>query len=64
MPKPRTLTHADRTTWLETLWEALQTYRAFSLTEGDPAADRQWDDLCTAMAWISEDLGIDDPARP
>ena len=27
------------------------------IPEGDPAYDAEWSDICTAMAWIEEDLG-------
>lgn len=48
------LTYNNRTSWVETVWEALHAYR-----EGDNAvSDETWDDLCTAMAWIEEALGF------
>ena len=33
--------------------------------EGTPEHDRQWDDICTAMEWIREALGVPiDPDAP
>lgn len=44
---------------LETVWDALHAYREDLIPEGDEAYDSQWDDICTAMAWITEALGYD-----
>jgi hypothetical protein len=41
----------DSKAQLEAIWEALHTYREHSTLD-----DGIWDDLCTAMAWIEEDL--------
>jgi len=38
---------------LEVIWEALHAFREDCISEGD----QQWDDICTAMAWITEALG-------
>lgn len=49
------LTYGNRESWLETVWEALHAYR-----EGDPGVtDETWDEICTAMAWVTEELGLD-----
>ena len=39
------LNHSDVQTWFNTIWNALHkgTY-----------GDREWDDICTAMAWLKE----------
>jgi hypothetical protein len=42
---------------LEVIWAALQAYRADLIPEGDEHYDEIWSDVCTAMAWIAEDLG-------
>jgi hypothetical protein len=42
---------------LEVIWAALQAYRADLIPEGDEQYDAIWSDVCTAMAWIAEDLG-------
>jgi hypothetical protein len=45
------LTHGNRASWLKVLWDALH----------DPCDpdDARWDDVCTAMAWVTEELGLD-----
>ena len=42
-----TLTSNSRESWLQNLWDALDQH---SMSE-----DR-WDDVCTAMAWLKEDI--------
>jgi hypothetical protein len=54
------LQRSDPSSWLETVWEALEHVRDEHLLQGDEVADAQWDDLCTAMAWIAEQLGVED----
>ena len=54
------LTYSDRASWIETIWDALQEFRDVNIPEGPPHHDAQWDDICTAMAWISEELGVSD----
>jgi hypothetical protein len=44
---------------LEIIWDALTAYREDLIPEGDEMYDKQWDDICTAMAWITEDLGLE-----
>ena len=45
---------------LETVWEALHGYREDCIPEGKVESyDKQWDDICTAMAWITEALNHD-----
>jgi len=41
---------------LETIWQGLEGYRENCIPEGNPDYDNQWSDICTAMAWITEDL--------
>ena len=43
---------------LETIWDALHGYRETCIPEGTPDYDRQWSDICTEMAWIAEELGL------
>jgi hypothetical protein len=38
------------------IWDALEAYRADLIPEGDEQFDEIWDDICTAMAVIEEDL--------
>lgn len=46
----------DRQSMLETIWQALECYREDCIPEGDSNYDATWSDVCTAMAWIEEDL--------
>jgi len=45
---------------LEIIWDALEAYREDLIPEGDPQYDEIWSDVCTAMAWIQEDLGVEE----
>lgn len=46
----------EPTSWIDTVWDALQGYREDCISEDD----EQWDDICTAMAWITEEVITDD----
>ena len=52
------LIHGDKQSWLDTLWDALGNHRETCIPEGDPEYDAEWDDICTAMAWIAEELDV------
>ncbi len=54
------MTRHDSKAQLEVIWEALGAYRADLIPEGDSHYDAVWNDICTAMAWIQEDLGVED----
>jgi hypothetical protein len=41
---------------LETIWNALEGYRENCIPEGNFDYDAEWSDICTAMAWVQEDL--------
>lgn len=41
---------------LNVIWDALHEYRENNIPEGNPEHDDKWSDICTQMAWISEDL--------
>jgi len=41
---------------LDVIWEALHGYRQNCIPEGTNEYDDEWSDICTAMAWIEEDL--------
>jgi|TARA_R110002110_G_scaffold347390_2_gene557522 hypothetical protein len=41
-------------TWIDTLWEALYHAR-------DMFSDEDWDQICMAMAWNTEELECVDP---
>ena len=49
----------DATSWLSTVWDALEDYHETHILEGDKASAEKWDDVCSAMAWIAEALEID-----
>jgi hypothetical protein len=43
---------------LEVIWAALSGYRETCIPQGvDPTYDEEWDNICTHMAWIAEELG-------
>ena len=46
----------DRDTWLETIWNALESYRNDCIPEGNEDYDEEWSEICSAMAWITEEL--------
>ena len=46
----------DLESMLETIWLGLEGYRENCIPEGDAQYDAEWGDICTAMAWITEDL--------
>lgn len=56
----RELHALDPNTWVETVWGALHAYREDLIPEGDEMYDDQWDDICSAMGWISETLGVEE----
>jgi hypothetical protein len=43
---------------LELIWNALSFYREHGIPEGSQEYDNEWDEICTTMAWIQEDLGL------
>lgn len=53
-----TLKANDMDSILETIWNALAGYRENCIPESNPEYDEEWSDICTAMAWITEDLGV------
>lgn len=57
MSKP---TNFDTREALDVIWNALHGYRETCLPEGEAAYDDEWNDICTAMAWVSEALGHDE----
>jgi hypothetical protein len=38
------------------VWEALETYRENCIPERNKMHEQEWDDICTAMAAIRENL--------
>jgi hypothetical protein len=41
---------------LEAIWNGLHKART---PWDDVITEDEWDDICTAMVWITEDLGVD-----
>ena len=41
---------------LELIWIALEFYRSEVIPEGDTEHDAIWNDICTNMEWIREEL--------
>jgi hypothetical protein len=44
---------------LNIVWDALEAYREDLIPEGDEQFDAIWDDICTAMAFIQENLKVE-----
>ena len=45
----------DIVTWIDRVCDALQGYREDCISTDD----EQWDEICTAMSWITEKLGYE-----
>jgi hypothetical protein len=45
---------------IKIVWLALEGYREHVIPEGNKENDQAWDDVCTAMATIQEDLGLEE----
>ena len=43
---------------LDIIWDALAAYRSDLIPEGDEQFDAIWDDICTSMAVIEENLKV------
>jgi len=52
-------TAQDPPSWLEAVWSALQHWRHNLLEAGDEEDDKDWDEVCTVMAWLTEELGYE-----
>jgi hypothetical protein len=52
------VTRGDTEGMLALIWEALHSHRENCIPEGGKEHDEEWDEICTAMAWIREDLGL------
>jgi hypothetical protein len=56
MSESNNLQCPNRKAFLETVWDALSSYREDCIPEGDDSYDEQWNDICHAMACLTEDL--------
>jgi hypothetical protein len=45
------ISYKDKSTWLAVVWDTIHRLEVVE--------DARWDEVCTAMAWIAEDLGLD-----
>lgn len=52
------MTQNNSESWLKVIWAALDNYRENNIPQGDESYDETWDELCTAMAWVREELGL------
>ena len=43
----------DIVTWIDTVWEGLHAL------DMDQLSEESWDDVCTAMSWITKELGYE-----
>lgn len=53
----------DKASWLEVVWEALHDWEAEyegRAAVGTETYEERWDNICTAMAWIAEELEIEE----
>lgn len=41
---------------IQIIWAALEAYREDLIPEGQPEYDEEWNNICTAMSAITEDL--------
>jgi len=52
------LTANNKASWLSTVWASLEEWQ--DVYEGGRVDhEERWDDICTAMAWIAEELGVE-----
>ena len=54
------LTSNNPQSWIDTLWEAIWAYEDTFADTLDSETSDKIDDIKTAMAWISESLGLDE----
>ena len=47
------VTKGNTESWLEVIWDALHAHQ-----DSQHIIEEDWDDICTAMAWIRESLGL------
>ena len=55
------LTALDKEAWLSTIWTALEEWQdeyEGRAAVGTDTYEQRWDDICTAMAWLAEELEV------
>lgn len=50
------LTFSNKSSWVSTIWDVLELARDAVIPEGQAENDKVWNEVCTAMAWIEEEL--------
>jgi len=56
------LTSNDKASWIHTIWIALEEWEEAHEgrnAEGGETFEERSDDICMAMAWIAEELGVE-----
>jgi hypothetical protein len=48
------LTYGNKASWLNTIWNALGDLDIYT-----PEDSEQWDNVVTAMAWVAEELDVE-----
>ena len=57
--EPREVVYNDTQSWLGAIWHVLHMAREDCISEDKNGPnDRAWEEVCTAMAWVAEDLGV------
>ena len=51
-------TNFDTLESMDYIWEVLSDYRENCIPEGVDNNDDIWDEICTSMAWIEEEIGL------
>jgi hypothetical protein len=49
------LTYGNPASWIATIWNALD---GTSEVDENRNEDDEWDEVCTAMAWIQAEIGV------
>ena len=56
--KAKPPTNFDTIESIDYIWDVLCDYREHCIPEGVDNHDDIWDEICTSMAWIEEEIGI------
>lgn len=52
------LTYGNKASWLNTIWDALDEWQDMRW-DVTPKDKERWDSIVTAMAWIAEELDVE-----
>jgi hypothetical protein len=50
------LTYGNNASWIATIWKVLDVMSPDS--ESYTVSEDEWDEICTAMAWIQAEIGV------